>query len=179
MLKTIAIIVGLILVVAIAAILILAATKPDSFLVQRSTSIKAPPEKIAALIEDLRRHTAWSPWEKVDPDMQRSYSGAEHGKGAIYAWDGNKNIGAGRIEITDSSPSRIVMKLDFARPFEAHNIAEFTLDPKGDSTIVTWAMHGPNAYIHKVMQTIFSMDKMVGTQFEIGLANLKAIAEQP
>ena len=99
--------------------------------------------------------------------------------GATYAWEGNNQAGKGRMEITESSPaSKIVIKLDFDKPFEAHNIAEFTLEPKGDSTIVTWAMHGPSPYVAKVMTLFFSMDDMVGKEFETGLANLKAVAEK-
>ena len=175
MFKTIAIII----VVLIAAVLIFAATKPDTFRVQRSASIKAPPEKIFALINDLHRWDAWSPWEKKDPAMKRTHSGAANGKGAVYEWDGNKDVGKGRMEITESSPpSKVAIKLDFIKPFEGHNIAEFTLKPEGDSTNVTWVMDGPAPFISKVMQVFFSMDKMIGKEFETGLANLKTIAEK-
>jgi uncharacterized protein YndB with AHSA1/START domain len=174
MFKTIAIV-----VVLIVAVLVFAATKPDTFRVQRATSINAPPEKIFALINDLQSWGAWSPWEKMDPAMKRTYSGATSGKGAVYEWEGNHEVGKGRMEITDTSPpSKVVIKLDFIKPFEAHNIAEFTLEAKGDSTNVTWAMHGPNPYIAKVIHIFFSMDSMVGKQFETGLANLKTIAEK-
>jgi uncharacterized protein YndB with AHSA1/START domain len=175
MLKTIAIVV----VVLLVGLLALAATKPDTFRVERTASIKAPPEKIFPLINDLHSWGAWSPWEKVDPAMKRSHSGAANGKGAVYAWDGNSKVGAGRMEITEASPpSKIVIKLDFIKPLEGHNFAEFTLEPKGDATNVTWAMHGPSTYIAKVMSIFFSMDSMVGTQFETGLAKLKAITEK-
>jgi uncharacterized protein YndB with AHSA1/START domain len=153
--------------------------EPDTFRVQRSTSIKAPPEKIFPLINDLRGWGAWSPYEKRDPAMKRAYSGAATGKGAVYEWDGNKNVGKGRMEITDTAPpSRIAIKLDFFEPFEAHNTAEFTMDGKGDSTSVTWAMYGPANYISKLMGVFFNMDKMIGRDFEAGLANLKAIYEK-
>lgn len=166
-------------VVLLAALLVYAATKPDTFRVQRATSIKAPPEKIFALINDLQGWSAWSPYEKLDPGMKRSHSGAANGKGAVYAWEGNGKVGAGRMEITQSSPpSKVAIKLDFAKPFEAHNIAEFTLEPKGDSTNVTWAMYGPNLYVSKLMSIFFSMDNMIGKDFETGLANLKTIAEK-
>jgi len=172
-------IIALVVVVLVAALLIFAATKPDTFRVQREASIKAPPEKIFAQINDLHRWGSWSPWEKLDPAMKRTHSGATQGKGAVYEWDGNHNVGKGRMEITDTSPpSKVVIKLDFVKPFEAHNIAEFTLEVNGDFTNVTWAMHGPNPYLAKVVHTIFSMDRMVGKQFETGLANLKTIAEQ-
>ncbi|HYE34064.1 SRPBCC family protein [Methylocaldum sp.] len=175
MLKTIAIVV----VVFVVALLIFAATKPDTFRVQRAASIKAPPEKIFAFINDLHRWGAWSPYEKKDPAMKRTYSDAPSGKGAVYEWEGNNDIGKGRMEITDTSPpSKITINLDFVKPFEAHNIVEFTIEPKGDATNVTWAMHGPASFISKVMQMFFSMDKMVGKDFEAGLANLKILAEK-
>jgi uncharacterized protein YndB with AHSA1/START domain len=175
MLKTIAIIV----VVAIAAVLGLAATKPDTFRVQRSATIKAPPDKVFALINDFRNWSQWSPWEKLDPAMKRTHSGPPSGKGAVYEWDGNKEVGAGRMEITEPTPpSKLVIKLDFIRPFEGHNTAEFTLQPQGDGTNLTWAMHGPAPFISKVMQVFFSMDGMIGKDFETGLANLKAVAEK-
>lgn len=172
-------IIAIVVVVLIGTVLAFAATKPDTFRVQRETSIKAPPEKIFALITDFRNWESWSPYEKRDPAMKRTLSGTSSGKGAVYEWAGDSNVGAGRMEIMDApSPSRVVIKLDFSKPFEAHNIAEFTLEPKGDATSVTWAMHGPNPYFAKVMHTFFSMDSMVGKDFEAGLANLKAITEK-
>lgn len=175
MLKTIVIIP----VVLIAAVLIFAATKPDSFRIERAVIIKAPPEKIFALINDFHQWEAWSPWEKIDPALKRTYSGAPSGVGAVYEWDGNKDIGQGRMEIIESlPPSKVILKLDFVKPFEAHNNVEFTLTPQGDSTTVTQAMYGPSPYISKLMTLFFSMDKMVGEKYEEGLANLKAIAEK-
>jgi uncharacterized protein YndB with AHSA1/START domain len=182
MLTTVAIIAA-IAVVLIAAVLIYAATKPDTFSVQRTTSINAPPEKIFPLINDLHSHTLWSPFEK-DPEMKKTHSGAPQGKGAVYEWDGNRHVGNGRIEIADTTPpSKLTMKLDMLTPFEAHNIVEFTLAPQGQSTNVTsthvtWAMHGPQPYMAKVMGTVINCDKMVGSQFEEGLAKLKALAEK-
>lgn len=165
--------------VIIIAILVFASTKPDTFRVERSTTIKASPEKIYPLINDLHSWTTWSPYEKKDPDMKRTHSGAASGQGAVYEWDGDKNVGKGRMEITESSPaSRVVIKLDFLAPFEAHNTAEFTLQPQGDATQVTWSMYGPANYMSKLMSVFFNMDKMVGDDFAIGLANLKAAAEQ-
>ncbi len=111
--------------------------------------------------------------------MKRTLGSATSGKGATYAWDGDKNVGAGRMEITDASPpSKVVIKLDFLRPFEAHNTAEFTLAPKGETTDVTWAIHGPNLFIGKVMGLFINMDNMIGKDFEVGLANLKSLAER-
>lgn len=178
MLKTITIIFGL-LVLLLAGLLAFAATKPDTFRVQRTASIKAPPEKIFTFINDLHSWGAWSPYEKKDPAMRRTLSGAASGKGAVYEWDGDKNIGKGRMEITDTSaPSIVTIKLDFVKPFESHSIVEFTLEPKGDSTNVTWAMHGPNLFIGKMMSLFLNVNSMVGNDFEDGLNNLKILAEK-
>ncbi|MFM9912260.1 MAG: SRPBCC family protein [Methylophilaceae bacterium] len=168
----------IVLIMLVVTALILAALKPDNFSISRTVSIKATPEKIAPLISDFHNMQTWSAWEKVDPAMQRNYSGADRGVGAHYAWQGNKDIGSGSMEITESSLTKIAMKLDFTAPFEAHNMVEFTLTPNGDSTTVTHVMSGPSPYISKVMSLVFSMDKMVGTKFEEGLANLKANAEK-
>ena len=177
--KTIAMTIGVLLVVLLAGILAYAATKPDTFHVQRTAGIRAPTDKIFALINDLHGWGAWSPYEKKDPDMKRTYSGSHSGKGAVYEWDGDKNVGKGRMEIVDTSaPSKIVIKLDFIKPFEAHNIATFTMEPKGDATNVTWAIDGPCPYITKVMGVFINMDRMIGSDFEAGLANLKAVAEK-
>lgn len=177
MLTTVAIIAA-IAVVLIAAVLVMAATKPDTFGVARTANIKAPPEKIFPLINDLHSHTAWSPFEK-DPEMKRTHSGAPQGEGAVYEWAGNRKVGTGRIAIDESTPpSKVTMKLDMFTPFEAHNIVEFTLEPQGQSTSVTWAMHGPQPFMAKVMGTFINCDKMVGGQFEEGLAKLKALAEE-
>lgn len=175
MLKTVVIV----LVVAVAAILGYAATRPDTFRVERAASIKAPPEKIFPLINDFHKWAGWSPWEKMDPAMKRTHSGAAEGKGAAYAWEGNSKVGEGRMEIIESMPpSRIVIKLDFIKPIEGHNTAEYTLAAKGDATEVTWVMHGPSPFISKVMQVFVSMDTMIGKDFEAGLANLRALAEK-
>jgi carbon monoxide dehydrogenase subunit G len=175
MLKTVLIVA----IVLIAGILIYAATKPDTFQVQRTASIKAPPEKIFALINDFDNWGAWSPYENKDPAMKRTRGGADQGKGAVYEWEGNKDVGKGRMEITDTAPpSRVTIALDFVKPFEAHNKVDFTLEPKGEATHVTWALHGPAPYISKVMSVFVDMDRMVGKDFETGLTNLKAVAER-
>jgi uncharacterized protein YndB with AHSA1/START domain len=172
-------IIAIVLAIAIAIVLILAATKPDTFQVQRSATIKAPPEKIYPLIYDFNQWKGWSPWENRDPAMKRTYSGAAAGEGAVYAWDGNKNVGSGRMEILDASaPSKIVIKLDFLKPFEAHNTAEFTMLPQGDATNLTWLMHGPAPFISKLMHVFMNIDRMVGKDFEAGLANLKSLTEK-
>jgi uncharacterized protein YndB with AHSA1/START domain len=177
MLKILGVILAVV-VLAVAVVAIYAATKPDSFTVRRAIAIKAPPEKILALITDLRGWTTWSPYEAKDPAMKRTHSGAPSGKGAIYAWDGNSKVGSGRMEIVDTTPDKVVIKLDFLKPFEGHNTAAFTLAPQGDATTVTWSMYGPARYITKVMSTLFDLDKMIGNDFEVGLANLKATAEK-
>ncbi|MDD5036447.1 MAG: SRPBCC family protein [Methylococcaceae bacterium] len=172
-------IVAIVFVVLFAGLLIHVSTRPDTFHVQREASIKAPPENIFWLINDLHGWLAWSPYEKKDPGMQRAFSGTVSGKGAVYGWDGNKAIGKGTMEITDSSPpSKITLKLDFVKPFECHNIVEFALQPQGDATHVTWAIHGPSPYLSKLMGFFINMDDMIGKDFEEGLADLKALAEK-
>lgn len=169
---------GLVLVVVM--VLIYAASKPDTFRIERSISIKAPAEKIFPLIDDFHRWEQWSPWEKVDPALKRTYSGAASGVGAAYAWFGNQEIGQGRMVIIESTPPlRLLIKIDFLAPFEAHNTVEFTLRKEGDSTVLSHAMFGPSPYLAKLMGLFFSMDKMVGDKFEEGLGSLKAIAEAP
>jgi hypothetical protein len=184
MLSTVAI-AAIVIVVAVVAVLGYAATRPDTFRVQRTATVKAPAEKIFPLIDDLHAHTTWSPFEK-DPNMKRTHSGAARGKGALYEWEGNRQVGSGRIAITDSTPSKVTMALDMLKPFEAHNIVEFTLEPNGSSadattnvtTNVTWAMHGRQPFMAKVMSTFINCDKMVGRQFEEGLGKLKVLAER-
>jgi uncharacterized protein YndB with AHSA1/START domain len=171
--------IAVILAIAIAVVLILAATKPDTLRVQRSVSIKAPPEGIFPLISDFHQWRTWSPYEQKDPAMKRTYSGAERGRGAVYAWDGDKNVGSGRMEILDvSAPSKIVIKLDFFKPFEGHNTAEFTMLPQGDVTNLTWTMHGPARFVTKLFQVFMNLDNMIGKDFEAGLANLKTMTEK-
>ncbi|MEI6201045.1 MAG: SRPBCC family protein [Enhydrobacter sp.] len=194
MLKIVGIVIIVILVVA-GGILIYAATKPNNFRVERSLAIKAPPEKIYAQIADLKAWQAWSPYEKKDPGMKRTLSGAPNGKGAVYEWDGNKNVGAGRMEVIEATaPSKVGIKLDFLKPFEGHNTAEFTMYASGgplkgagplngeaapaNTTTVTWAMYGPSPFMMKVMGTFMNMDRMIGDDFAVGLANLKALVEK-
>jgi polyketide cyclase/dehydrase/lipid transport protein len=178
MLEIIAII-AVVLAIAIAVVLVLAATKPVVFRVQRAATLKAPAEKIFPLINDFHQWGTWSPYEHKDPAMKRTFSGAESGKGAVYAWEGDKNAGTGRMEILDTSvPSKIVIKLDFFKPFEGHNTAEFTMLPQGDATNVTWLMHGPAPFMHRLMQVFMNLDNLIGKDFEVGLANLKTLTEK-
>ena len=172
-------IVIVVLVIIVAAILVLALMKPDSFRVERSATIKAPPEKIYPLLVDFRKWPAWSPWEKKDPAMKRTHGGAASGVGAKYAWEGNKDVGSGSMEIVEATaPSKLVVKLDFIKPFEGHNIAEFTLAPAAGGTRVNWAMYGPSPFMSKVMQVFMNFDRMIGRDFEEGLAHLKSAAEK-
>jgi uncharacterized protein YndB with AHSA1/START domain len=171
------------IVIAIVAVIALflgfAAMQSDSFRIQRSISIKAPPEKIFSILNDFHKWPSWSPYEKLDPQMKRSYSGEPSGKGSIYDWEGNDQVGKGHMEIVESTePSKVVSKLDFIKPFEAHNFAEFTLVPQSDSTVVTWAMYGPKNYFCKVMHLVVNVDSMCGKDFETGLANLKTVTEK-
>ena len=172
-------IIAVILAIAIAVVLILAATKPNTLRVQRAASIRAPADRIFPLINDFHQWRGWSPYENKDPVMKRTYEGAESGKGAVYAWDGNKNVGSGRMEILEASaPSKIIIKLDFFKPFEGHNTAEFTMLPQGDVTNLTWTMTGPAIFMSKLMQVFINLDHMIGRDFEAGLTNLKNLAEK-
>lgn len=167
------------LVGIVAVILIYAATRPDSFQVQRTVSIKASADKIFPQINDFHNWVAWSPYEKIDPNMKKTYTGPESGKGTVYEWEGNRMVGKGRMEIIDSlAPNKIVLKLDFDKPIEGHNIVEFTLSPSGDTTEVTWAMSGRTAYVAKIVGIFVSMDHMIGKEFATGLNNLKALTQK-
>jgi uncharacterized protein YndB with AHSA1/START domain len=174
MLRKIAIVIGLLLLALVGYI----ATRPDTFRIERSAVIAAPPQAIYPQIADFHAWPAWSPWEKIDPNLTRTYSGSPSGAGAVYAWEGNSDVGSGRMEILEETPpSRVFIKLDFLTPFEAHNTAEFTLTETEKGTQVTWAMVGPNTTMGKVMGLFLDMDEMIGSQFATGLANLKAQAE--
>ena len=178
MLEVIAII-AVVLAIIIAIVLILAAIKPASFSVQRAIDIRAPAERIFPLINDFHQWGLWSPWENKDPGMERNFSGAASGQGAVYGWEGDKNVGSGRMEILEASaPSKILIKLDFFKPFEAHNTAEFTILPQGDATHLNWVMRGPASFMSKLMQVFMNLDRMIGKDFENGLANLKNITEK-
>ncbi|MDX8453672.1 SRPBCC family protein [Mesorhizobium sp. VK9D] len=169
----------IILVVIVAAVLIYAATRPNEFVVTRSASIRAPAETIFPLINDFRRWPEWSPFEKLDPEMKRTLSGAESGKGAAYAWEGNSKAGKGCMEITGSAPSSLVsLKLDFEKPFRANNSVDFSLSPSGDGTTVTWTMRGARPFIAKLMGLFMNFDTLIGKDFEAGLANLKRATER-
>jgi uncharacterized protein YndB with AHSA1/START domain len=165
--------------VVLAILLIYGASKPGDFRVQRTIAMQTSPEKIFPLINDFHQWPSWSPWEKLDANMKRTFSGPPNGTGSVYEWDGNNKAGKGRMEITDCVPaSKIGIKLDFIKPMEGHNNIEFTLQPSSRSTNVTWVMSGPLTYPGKVMTVFVSMDKLIGSDFETGLANMKAVAEK-
>jgi hypothetical protein len=174
MIKTIA----LLAVAGIAGVLLLAATRPSTFRVERSASIQAPPERIHALINDMRQFNTWNPYAKKDPAMKGTYRGPAAGPGAAFDFEGNKDVGKGSIAIVDTRPDLLTMKLDMIEPFEGHNTVEFSLAPQGGATNVTWAMHGPAPYLSRVIGLFLNMDNMIGRDFESGLAGLKALAER-
>jgi len=152
----------------------------DTYAVERSATIKAPAEPIYAQIADFHRWTAWSPWEDLDPDMQRTYSGPDSGTGATYAWSGNRKAGEGRMEITEVvEPARVKVALDFLKPFKSSSTTTFDLRAEGEATRVTWTMTGPKTLMTRIMGLFKSMDKMIGPDFDKGLERLKAVAERP
>ncbi len=166
------------LVAVVVVVLVLAMTKPATFSVVRSATINASPAMLHAMINDFHAWGDWSPWEKLDPALNRTFSGAASGKGAIYEWNGNNKVGAGRMEVLDETPgSKIEIKLDFIRPFEGHNRTTFTLTPGASGTAVRWEMTGPNAFMGKVMSVFMNMNNMIGKDFEKGLANIRQAAE--
>jgi Polyketide cyclase / dehydrase and lipid transport len=174
MLKIILLVIALLIV----GVVVFASTKPNVFSIARKLHIKASPEKIFAEVNDFNRWKSWSPWERKDLAMQRIFSGPTSGVGTIYEWNGNKNVGQGRMEILESNASqKLIIKLDFFKPFEAHNIAEFNFTSDGDGTLVSWEMRGPQIFIGKLMSVFIDCDKMVGPDFEAGLRNLQKLTE--
>lgn len=170
--------IGAVILLAIFAILVIAATKPNTFVVQRSTTVSVSPDKVALLINDFHNWDKWSPWAQLDPNMKTTYSGSASGVGAVYEWQGNSKVGEGRMEIISVDPSKTTIKLDFLKPFASRNTANFLLEPEGTGTRVTWVMDGPLTFFPgKVMCVFTSMDKMIGPDFEKGLARIKAVLE--
>jgi hypothetical protein len=162
----------------VAIFLVVAALQPAAFQVVRSTTMAAPASDVFAQVNDFHNWQAWSPWAKLDPAMKQTYDGAPAGTGAIYSWVGNKQVGEGRMTMTESRPNeRILIKLEFLRPFTATNSAEFTFKPEGNQTVVTWSMAGTKNLMFKAFGLFMSMDKMVGRDFEKGLAQMKALVE--
>ena len=166
----------LVILVALAVVI---QTRPDRFHIERSETINAPSSAIFPHINDFHRWTAWSPFEKMDPDLRRSYAGPSSGVGAAYSWAGNSKAGEGSMKITESTPTRkIGIALEFMKPFKASNVATFTLTPDAGATRVTWAMDGQSTFVSKAMGLFMNMDRMIGGEFEKGLASLKGIAEE-
>jgi hypothetical protein len=172
------ILIGLALVIVV--FLIVVALQPSDFRVTRTATMAAPPATVFAQVNDFQKWRAWSPWEKMDPDMERTYEGPSAGEGAKYAWAGNSDVGEGNMTITESRPAELIrLKLEFIKPMEGTSDTVFTFKPQGDSTEVTWDMSGKNNFLAKAFCLFMNMDKMIGGQFEDGLANLKSIVEQP
>jgi hypothetical protein len=174
MLKKILVVLAAVVIVFI----VIVATRPSEFRVERSVTINAPAAVIAAEIEDFRKWETWSPWEKMDPGMKRTYEGPASGVGAIYRWDGNEDIGAGSLAITESRPGEVIrMKIEFVRPFACTNDVEFAFKEEAGQTAVTWSMAGRNNFVGKCISLLCNMDKMIGDQYEKGLADLKSVVE--
>lgn len=166
------------IVVIVVVLVVIIALQPSEFRVARSGKISAPAAKIFAHVNDLHLWESWSPWEKVDPALKRTYEGAEKGVGAIYSWAGNNDVGEGRMTVIESKPDELIrIQLEFFKPYEGKSTAEFTFEPAGDQTLVTWSMTGTNNFLGKAMCLVMNMDQMIGGQFEKGLAGLKTIAE--
>jgi uncharacterized protein YndB with AHSA1/START domain len=181
MILKIGLILTIAMVVVITGVLVFADTRPNVIEVSRSITIEAPPEKIFPLIDDFHHWPGWAPQDKEDPSMKRIYSGAENGTGAISDWQGTGNAGKGRMTIVQSTaPTKVVVQVDFVRPFVAHNVNEFVLQPSepGAFTTVTWTMRGRNMFFMKVMDVFVNMDRTLGKHFEAGLQNLKTVSEK-
>jgi uncharacterized protein YndB with AHSA1/START domain len=170
--------VGAVLALALLVILGLAATKPATFRVERKATIAAPAATVFANLNDFHRWAAWSPWEKLDPGMKKQYSGSASGAGSVYEWQGNKDVGKGRMTITDSRPNdHVTIHLEFLEPFPGDNQTTFTVNPSGTSSEVSWLMTGPNSFMGKVMSVFADMDTLIGGDFQRGLDNLKQVSE--
>jgi hypothetical protein len=167
----------IVIVVAIAGVFALAATKPDTFHFERAAMINAPPDKVGSFVNDFHRWQAWSPWEKLDPNMKRTYSGPDSGVGATYAWEGNSDVGSGRMQITNATATQVDIDLDFMAPMATSNKTRFMLTPAANGTSVVWSMDGPMPYMSKLMTVFVSMETLLAKDFETGLANLKSAAE--
>jgi len=164
--------------VIVLGVLVVVAMQPADYRVTRTATIAAPAAAVFAQVNDFHKWQAWSPWEKIDPAMKRTYEGAPAGTGAIYAWVGNKEVGEGRMTVTESRPSELIrIRLEFVKPFRATNVAEFTFEPRGDQTAVTWTMTGQKNFLTKAIHLFMNMDRMVGGSFETGLAQMKALVE--
>ncbi|WP_020472603.1 SRPBCC family protein [Zavarzinella formosa] len=170
------ILLGLLVVIGIFAVVV--AMQPSDYQVTRSATMAAPPSEVFAQVNDFHKWEAWSPWAKLDPSIKMTFEGPAEGAGAIYKWTGNDKVGEGMMKINESKPAeQILIKLDFIKPFESSCDTDFTFKPEGSQTVVTWTMSGKNNFIGKAMCLFMNMDKMVGGDFEKGLANMKAVVE--
>jgi hypothetical protein len=166
------------LVVLVVVFVCIVALQPAHYRVERSATINAPAAVVFAQVNDFHKWNAWSPWAKLDPAMKQSFEGPQAGNGAIYTWAGNKDVGEGRMTITESHPSDLIkIKLEFIKPFAATNATDFTFKPQGNQTAVTWTMNGDNNFVGKAFSLFMNMDKMIGGDFEKGLAQMKSVAE--
>ncbi len=164
----------------IVALAVVVAMQPADFRIERAATISAPPAAVFAQVNDFHNWQAWSPWEKLDPNMKKTYEGEPGKNGATYAWSGNNEVGEGKMTLEESTPNeRIKIKLEFLKPFAATNTTEFTFKPQGDQTVVTWTMSGQKNFMAKAFHMIMDMDKMVGSDFEKGLASMKTVVEKP
>lgn len=162
----------------VAVLLLVVVTRPSTFHIERSTTISAPPEAVFAQVNDFHAWAAWSPYERLDPDMKKTFEGAPSGIGAVYGWNGNDKAGEGRMTITSSErPTRVAIQLEFTRPFAATNTASFTFAPAGDGTKVTWAMDGANGFVAKAFSLFVDVDMLLGGDFERGLGAMKSVVE--
>ena len=170
-------VVMLILAAVVVAIMAFVLTRPNTFRVTRRTKVRGSCETVRGLVDDFRNWAQWSPWEKLDPDMEKTFEGPHEGEGAIYRWSGKGKAGAGCMKIVDATPTVTIIRLEFLKPFQAQHMTEFLFEPEDGGCEVTWAMYGENTLFSKLMCLFTTMDKMIGPDFETGLANLKRIAE--
>ncbi len=169
----------IIVLVLLGALLLMATRQPDTFVVERSVVVDAPPEAIYPKIADLHAWASWSPYEKLDPQMKKVFNGTPGAVGSSYYWSGNSKAGEGTITVRElMPPQKVTMQLDMLKPLEGHNVVEFTLDPTDGGTRVNWAMRGPNNFVGRIVGVFMSMDTMIGKDFEDGLATLKTQTEQ-
>jgi hypothetical protein len=167
----------LILAAVVVALVAFVMTRSNTFRVNRRTKVRGSCDTVRALVDDFSNWAQWSPWEKLDPDMEKTFEGPKEGEGAIYRWSGKGKAGAGCMKIVEATPTMTLIRLEFLRPWKSESMTEFLFEPDGDGCEVTWAMYGDNTLMSKMMSLFTSMDKMIGPDFETGLANLKRIAE--
>jgi len=168
------------LAIIVVVFVVVVSLRPSEFRVERTAVMAAPPAVVFAQVNDLRQWQEFSPWAKLDPAAKVTFTGPAYGVGSVFSWAGNKEVGEGRMIIIESRPHELVrFRLDFVKPFASTSVAEFTFKPKGEQTAVTWSMTGKNNFLFKAVGLFMDCDKMVGGQFEQGLANLKALVESP